>query len=797
VIFLLTMAKIGYCFSMKNITCFRKRVQTRLLFGLFISGVHFSVQAGGGGQNLLLVVNPGDEQQVRIAAEYQRLRHIPDRNIVFIEPRKLSGLYRATEAKSVSAFSYVETYLQPITDHIAAQGLAGQIDYIASLGQPFRMTGLSGGSASTISHDYAVTYLDSLTTGGKTPEAVSSTNFPRYEDTSSYTEGSNEALLHSTDGRYVGTTLAFTGIFGNAPDDVIANLQRTAAADGTKPAGTIYIEQNEDIRSYTRQSQWPSTQAGLTARGIPYIQEYMTPGNSPLNRTDVRGAAIHESDYTIPNGSTYLPGSWADSLTSYGANFDTRLQTKAVELIRAGTGGSSGTVEEPSAISARFPHSHIFLYSADGSTIGEAFYKSIKTPLLQLMLGDPLGQPYADVPAVALTSGPAEGATVSGAISIEVDAALSSPNLATGISRIDLYIDGILAGTTNGGSATFDVNTATLTDGRHELRFVAVNNTAAASQGLLLRHVYVNHDGRSVSAGSDVDAGTAASINIPVTSAAGSGTITRIELRHLGRVVGQVTGGAGSVSLTVTKLAFGDNTIIPVAVFSNGAETTGTPITVSRTPSYLPGTTPTAPLNRQAGIKGEYFTGQGGLSISASTFTGTPAVVATHTNLLIAVYAGTDFSKTRLVSFPNQLAGIDPHPVGSVSNIALVDQLSARYTGRFEVEADSEYQFFLYDSNDSMKLLIDGQPFIECDNQGAGLPAYYAPSIFLASGEHTLELLAANQNTGTASDGYFDVALYVRKSGGLLQPANNTFIYQVVSPEPQTGGFWFSITNGD
>ncbi|MCF7847578.1 MAG: hypothetical protein K9M45_01915 [Kiritimatiellales bacterium] len=763
-------------------------IKAHILFWL-MTGTCLSVRAGGGGQNLLLLVNPGDEHQVRIAAEYQRLRHIPDGNIVFIEPRQLVGFYRATEADTATGFNYVETYLKPIVDHIIANALRNQIDYISWLGQPFRMTGLSGGAANAISHDYALTYLNALV-GGTTPEDISRAIFPRDEITASYTEGANEALIHTNDDLYVGTTLAFTGLFGNSPDDVISNLQRTASADGTRPAGTIYFAENDNIRSNTRESQWPATQAGLTARGISFVQEFGVSGNTPLNRTDVRGAVIGAATYTIPNGSTYLPGSWADSLTSSGSNFDTRNQTKAAELIHTGAGGSSGTVIEPYAISARFPHSHIFLYSADGSTIGEAFYKSSGTPLLQLMLGDPLGQPYADVPTVVIDSGPAEDATVSSNVPVTVSASLSDPNLATGIDRIDLYIDGKMTDTMPGSNATFNVDTTALSDGRHELRFVAVNNAAAQSQNHLLRHVNVDNDGRSVSAGSDVDAGTSASVNIPVSSVAGSSTVDRIELRHIGHVVGQLAAGAGSINLDVTPLAFGDNTLVPVAVCSDGAEVAGNPITVSRAPTYLTGTAPLAPRNRQYGILGEYFVGQGGASISASTFTGTPDVVVSHAALFIGVYDGTNSSLTRYASNEGQLNDVDPNPLGSVTNIALVDQLSARYTGRFEVETSGEHSFFLYKSNDSMQLSIDGQPFMNYDNRSAGLVAHYAPSIFLDAGEHTLELLTANLNTGS-SDGFFDVGLYVRKPDGLTQIVDNTFVYQFVDrPAPRIVGYW-------
>ncbi|MFA7256105.1 MAG: hypothetical protein WC047_00825 [Kiritimatiellales bacterium] len=117
---------------------------------------------------MILIVNLGDEQQVRISNEYHRLHVIPDCNIVFIEPRLLGGLFRASEAENETGLSYVNTSPNPIADHIVAQGLEGQINYITALGQTFRMTGLSDGAATAISHSYALTYPDELV-GGTTP----------------------------------------------------------------------------------------------------------------------------------------------------------------------------------------------------------------------------------------------------------------------------------------------------------------------------------------------------------------------------------------------------------------------------------------------------------------------------------------------------------------------------------------------------------------------------------------------------------------------------------------------------
>ena len=54
-----------------------------LLFLMLVSGGTF---AGGLGHNMLVLVNANSEEALRIAHAYQKLRHIPDGNFIFIDP---------------------------------------------------------------------------------------------------------------------------------------------------------------------------------------------------------------------------------------------------------------------------------------------------------------------------------------------------------------------------------------------------------------------------------------------------------------------------------------------------------------------------------------------------------------------------------------------------------------------------------------------------------------------------------------------------------------------------------------
>ena len=87
---------------------------------------------GGGGENILLVVNPGDEYALRIANAYQQLRGVPDSNVVFIAPPTSNGSYQS----AISATVLRNTFITPLASEIPARGLTGQIDYIGTIGQP-------------------------------------------------------------------------------------------------------------------------------------------------------------------------------------------------------------------------------------------------------------------------------------------------------------------------------------------------------------------------------------------------------------------------------------------------------------------------------------------------------------------------------------------------------------------------------------------------------------------------------------------------------------------------------------
>ncbi len=576
--------------------------------------------AGGGGENMLLVVNPNDPNALQIANAYAALRDIPAKNIEYIVPPpdyETNGIPYPISQAEVSSY-----YLNPISSYIKSQGLTNQINYIGTIGQAtcYATTPISGSQTSDTnanSLNYALDLLTPLTNGsGLTMQNAMLEYAPSgdmsyigpisglYDTTpSSIAIGSNPAILHSasypvsyldsagtatttiTTQYYMSGTIGYTDGGGNTAAQVIASLQSAAASDGQgwkqvqQQGAKIYFEDNGNVRSTTRDGEWPATESQLTARGIPSVYEDNTSGATPLDRNNVLGAVCGLDTLTLPNGSTYLPGSWADNLTSYGCDFS-QGQTKATAFIAAGAAGTTGSVVEPYAIADRFTNSSIYTFIADGSTLGEAFAKSVASPDVQMPLGDMLAQPFAAVPTVTFNSGPSNYGAAAGAISISGSAVLLNSNTATGatgISSLELLIDGLVSssGTLAGGSGTFNLNTAGLSDGAHEVRIVGINNSQAASEGYASQMIMVDNHGRSINFNGGNLTLTSSAATIGLSVAAGDGAVSQVELTCLGRVVAQGSGGPGALSLNPNVLAPGDNVIVPVAVFSDGTQVAG------------------------------------------------------------------------------------------------------------------------------------------------------------------------------------------------------------------------------
>jgi hypothetical protein len=530
-----------------------------------------AVRAGGGPENLFVVVNSTSSDSIAVANAFVAARGIPPIN-VFMLPW-------AGSKENTTIGRFREEILTPILRGIDSRRLAPQIDCIVySADFPWRI-------------DYAealppdLTQKDTFPSGSLTGmtmlyNAIAS-GTPAWLDPESndyyrrpgpegvppesvgfrgwYGWGEDGRLLEAGGNRYLlSVMLGVTAGRGNTVREVAAYLARAAAADGTRPQGTIYLMTNGDVRTTTRSGPFPAVVKALATLGV---KAEIASGTLPQGKRDVAGLMTGTPSFDwAASGSTILPGAICENLTSFGGIFTPSAgQTPLSEFLRAGAAGSSGTVIEPYSIQAKFPHPSIHIHYCRGASLAEAFYQSVSAPYQLLVVGDPLCQPWAEIPQVkaklAGDGGPlGSGAVLSGSVTIEPDATLAAGGP---VDRFELFVDGLqVASCGPGGRLALD--TATLADGHHELRVVAITATPLETQGrTVIPVVFANH-GRTLSMavtpqGVPLDG----SVRVTLEGEKLDGVL----VFATGRVLGRLQAGTGSLDVPAAMLGRGQVTL--------------------------------------------------------------------------------------------------------------------------------------------------------------------------------------------------------------------------------------------
>lgn len=278
---------------------------------------------------------------------------------------------------------------------------------------------------------------------------------------------------------FLSVMLGYTGGRGNSYDEVLAYLRRSAAADGTRPEGTIYLMANDDVRSTTRQWAVSGALDRLEESGVRGVVER---GVLPEGRGDVAGLMTGTSKFAWEeSGSTILPGAICEHLTSFGGMLgEEGSQTPLTAFLAAGAVGASGTVAEPYAIQGKFPNAFLQAYYTEGSSLAEAFYQAVTGPYQLLIVGDPLCQPWARPPRFRV-EGLEPNQTVKGTVPVALRVDEEGPAAIV----FHLYLDGRRFATIP-GDGEFTLPTERLSDGHHELRVVAVAADVSQAQSRIV-----------------------------------------------------------------------------------------------------------------------------------------------------------------------------------------------------------------------------------------------------------------------------------------------------------------------
>lgn len=537
------------------------------------------VFAGGGPENVLLVVNSGSADSISLANHYIALRKIPSSNVLYVNLELVDG--------TITVADFRKQILLPITQTLQVRGIGAQIDTIAySCGIPwvvdfsedvpgsasarircygsltgltFLWTSVALRKADQYQHPNSNRYMRKILGGKQLQPTHGFRSWYGWSEEGDIRESGGERFMLCTALGAVATANAP----GNTLAEAVAVLERSAAADGTMPDGTVYFTKHADIRSTTRTPYFESAAAELKALGH---KAEIIPDLFPKGRRDIAGAVLGFPNTVLkPEEMQIQPGAIVENLTSYGGKFDkSHGQTLLSEFLKLGAAGASGTVDEPGAIAQKFPHPFVQVHYARGCALAESFYQAVQSPYQLLVVGDPLCSPWAKIPQVTAT-GVTANQVLSGMAAIEPAASVADGK----VDRFELFLDGARISRCGPGEK-LEFDSALYSDGVHDLRIVGIDGGPIETQGRLNFSVRISNHNREVTAKL-----TAARVkkgnNITITAiAAGSKSLI---VYSNGRVLAQAPGGSAVFTIpTAVKSPLGTG---PVTMRVLGLGATG------------------------------------------------------------------------------------------------------------------------------------------------------------------------------------------------------------------------------
>lgn len=272
------------------------------------------------------------------------------------------------------------------------------------------------------------------------------------------------------------TVLAATGMRGTSEREALDQITRSVKADGSRPQGTFYFTETNNVRTQCRKAAIDQAVEELKSLGF---KTEIIQSAFPTMKRDIIGLTVGTANFNFRKSKNQIvPGAICENLTSFGGRLGNQAgQTPLTEFIAAGAAGSAGTVTEPLALPQKFPDPRVHVHYVNGCSLAEAFYQSVYGPYQLLIIGDALCQPWAIFPTVEV-QGIEPGETVSGVEKLSFDFSASPVN----VRGIEYYMDGKLVSRfPKAGGLSF--NTEELSDGYHELGVVAVADSAIETQG--------------------------------------------------------------------------------------------------------------------------------------------------------------------------------------------------------------------------------------------------------------------------------------------------------------------------
>lgn len=541
---------------------------------LALATLSSDLQASGGPENVLLVVNENSQDSLTIANYYVRLRDIPPANVLYLDWQG--------DAVMTASETFRDQILKPILETIDERGLAAQIEYVVySSDFPFRVNFREQFKEKETPKQFrfvasltGATYFWPYVLQGNPAFVMPTANWycpPRARrngggcsDCSGIeTRGFRARHFWTEEGPstrdrtkgqayFISSMLGVTLDRGSTVEEVRDYLARSSTIDGAEPDGTFYFMKNSNVRSKVRDACFPGVVRELQALGAKAVVQE---GKLPQGSEPALGIMCGIASFSL--GSSNPPiasGAICENLTSLGGHFGVMSQTKLTAWLRAGAAGSCGTVEEPYAIQAKFPLPVMHVHYRRGASLGEALYQSVSGPYQLLVVGDPLTKPWDKPPSVALEGLEADE-VVSDPITIKTQATAPA---GLELGDAELYVDGrrLLEFPPD---TPLPIQPNGLGPGHHELRVVVSTNDEMAFRGRSVVPFRWSPDRQSsdpltitVESGPMVTAGSDL-----VLSVAGPDSAKQIDILQNHRRVGRVQGSSGRVSIDTQLLGTG------------------------------------------------------------------------------------------------------------------------------------------------------------------------------------------------------------------------------------------------
>jgi uncharacterized protein (TIGR03790 family) len=417
--------------------------------GLVLFALAGRAMGGGSGLNVAVVVNQRSTNSVQLGNYFCERRQVPPQN-VFRMTTWTGGPISWTKA------NFESHLLNPLLSALANRRLTNQIDYVVlAMDIPYRVTETNGVNSTTAALFY----------GFKPDPAPPGPGYPR---SCSLPLGSSNAFAAS-EGVFRATPPGTSG--GNAFLTTMitaTNLARAKAiidagvtSDGTFPTQLVYLAKSTDFSRNIRYASQDNTV--FDARVLGDFSILRTNAGSPYGLLTSRGYQSGHYAFSILPGS-FVPGAMADNLTSFGGYLfeDNSSQSTLLAFLNAGAAISYGTVVEPCGYLEKFPSPQAYFYQARGFSLAESYYLSVTNPYQGLIVGEPLGAPFARPPDAAWLNLPANS-VLRGTTNLTLQVSASAPDRP--VQQVDLFLDGTWLRTlTNLAPAAGNVLNVTIND---------------------------------------------------------------------------------------------------------------------------------------------------------------------------------------------------------------------------------------------------------------------------------------------------------------------------------------------